>query len=117
MGVAEISATSVLPSPLKSRLITCVAVKVTLRMDDRLKSTPLQGATSCATVKVLPATVIVPLRGVAVGATVKAKVPLYIPLVAEVSLIHASLLHAVHGHCASGPLICRLPGPPALGKI
>ena len=58
------------------------------------------GAAACVTVKVCPATVIVPVRGVwaELAATVNAMVPLPEPLAVPLMVIQGSLLVAVQAH-------------------
>ena len=68
---------------------------------------------SCVTVNVCPATVMVPLRPVPrFGSTANATDPLPVPDAPEVTVIHAALEAAVHGHVP--PVVTATdPVPPA----
>jgi hypothetical protein len=65
------------------------------------------GAAACVTVKVCPATVIVPVRSVVVelAATLNVMVPLPDPLAVPVIVIQAALLVAVHAHPAKVAIV------------
>ena len=71
------------------------------------------------TVKVIPATVIVPVRALSVlGATVKLKEPLPVPELPLVIVIHGTLLTAVQEQVVGSLLIRKTPTvslPPVAG--
>jgi hypothetical protein len=65
------------------------------------------------TVKVWPAIVNVPVRAAPVlAATVKAIDPLPRPAAPEVTVIHATLLVAVHAHPPAAVIATGVPAPP-----
>jgi hypothetical protein len=70
------------------------------------------------TVSVCPAIVTVPERDVPVlAATVKVIDPLPLPVVPEVTVIHGTLLAAVHAHPAAALTVTGVPGPPAAAMV
>src|SRR5439155_1214563 len=76
-------------------------------------SVEVHGTPACVTVKVLPATVSVPVRDVPAvfAATLNVTLPLPEPDAPVVTVIHASLLTAVHAHPV-GAVTVVLPVPP-----
>ena len=75
-----------------------------------------QAAAACVTVKVAPAIVSVPVRGVVTvfAATLNDALPGPVPVAPAVTVIHVSLLTAVHPHPAAAVTVA-LPVPPAAG--
>jgi hypothetical protein len=68
---------------------------------------------ACVTVNVRPAIVSVPVRAVpALAATVNVIDPLPLPLALEVTVIHGTLLTAVHAHPAAVVTVTGVPAPP-----
>src|SRR5439155_1610012 len=76
-------------------------------------SVEVHGTPACVTVKVLPATVSVPVRDVPAvfAAMLNVTLPLPVPAAPVATVIHASLLTAVHAHPV-GAVTVVLPVPP-----
>ena len=77
------------------------------------------GGAACVTVKVFPAAAIVPVRAVLVvfAATLNATLPLPVPELPALMLIHGALVVAVHAHVLADAVTAIAPVPPASAKF
>jgi hypothetical protein len=70
------------------------------------------------TVKVWPAIVNAPVRAAPVlAATVKVTDPLPLPVAPEVTVIHCTLLAAVHAHPTAAVTVTGVPAPPVAARF
>jgi hypothetical protein len=78
-----------------------------------------RGGAACVTVNVLPAATIVPLRELlpVLAATVNPTLPLPVPEVPAVMLIHDALVVAVHAQLLTDAVTAIEPEPPASAKL
>jgi hypothetical protein len=94
---------------------TTSAVPAKTAFTDTGEMVVAQGAPACVTVKVLPAIVSVPVRGVVAvfAATSKVTVPLPVPVAPVARVIHPALLVAVHAQPVAALTETALPVVPA----
>ena len=77
------------------------------------------GGAACVTVNVFPAAAIAALRGLlpVLAATVNATLPLPVPDVPDVRLIHVAVVVAVHAQLLADAVTAIEPDPPASAKL
>jgi hypothetical protein len=103
--------TAVQPHPVGAVTSTTSVVPANTALTDTGEMVAAQGAPACVTVKVLPAIVSVPVRGVVAvfAATSKVTEPLPFPVAPVARVIHPALLVAVHAQPVAAVTETALP--------